>query len=134
MVNKTVRVLVVEDDEAFNYSVCRSFELAGAETVAAHTGAEALRMARESRFDIMVVDILLGDTNGKEVLEKLSGLSDAVKVAISGADDALTGIRPSLVQAVFRKEGDVPRLAASLVDTVRQDDEVPPHAEQEIAR
>jgi two-component system response regulator MprA len=100
-----VTVALCEDDEALRSVLTRSVKAAGHDVVIARNGAEALRNFPGADVDVVVLDIGLPDSDGRDVCLALraGGLSapvlfltarDAVhdKVAgfESGADDYLT--------------------------------------------
>jgi len=66
-----VRVVVVDDEENIAFLVASALRLAGMEPAIAASGSEAVRMAREIRPDAMVLDIMLPDYDGFEVLRRL---------------------------------------------------------------
>lgn len=116
-----IKVLVVEDDETFNYVLSRAFERAGARVQSARSGGEALEFVHAGHFEIAVVDLILGDMSGTAVLETLASKQPhgQVRIAISGADDALAEVRPHIAQAIFRKPIDVDEFVSSLVENAR---------------
>jgi CheY-like chemotaxis protein len=63
------RVLIVDDDLRARY-VMRAF-LDSAEVTEAETGREALELLRESRPDVVLLDLMLPDEPGEELLRKL---------------------------------------------------------------
>ncbi|MEZ4496884.1 MAG: response regulator transcription factor [Thermomicrobiales bacterium] len=65
------RVLVVDDEENIAYLVASALNLAGMETERAATGRDALAKAASWRPDAMVLDIMLPDLDGFEVLRRL---------------------------------------------------------------
>ncbi|RZS32287.1 response regulator of citrate/malate metabolism [Herbihabitans rhizosphaerae] len=89
-----IRVLVVDDDfmvakvHAGYVTRTEGFEVAGV----AHTGADALRMTRELRPDLVLLDIYLPDMHGIEVLRTLrdTGSPDVDVIVISAANDVET--------------------------------------------
>jgi len=64
-------VLVVDDEPAIADVVSRYLERAGYETVVAGTGQHALGRAEELRPDVVVLDLMLPDINGLEVMRRL---------------------------------------------------------------
>jgi DNA-binding NarL/FixJ family response regulator len=69
--NQRGYVLVVDDDELFVDSVCTLLDAAGYRSLAAATGEEALRIAREQAPLVVLLDIQLPKLNGYEVCRAL---------------------------------------------------------------
>src|SRR5579859_7781272 len=64
-------VLVVEDEPAIADVVSRYLERAGYETAIAVTGRDALGRAEAGRPDVVVLDLMLPDIDGLEVMRRL---------------------------------------------------------------
>lgn len=64
-------VLVVDDEENINYLVASALQLAGLRTLRAATGAAALDLALGESPDAIVLDVMLPDLDGFEVLRRL---------------------------------------------------------------
>ena len=69
------RILVLEDEKAINDLVALNLGMVGHTAVQAFTGREALRAAEETPFDLLIIDVMLPDTDGFSVCEKLKGMS-----------------------------------------------------------
>jgi DNA-binding response OmpR family regulator len=65
------RILVVEDEKDLAWSICRSLSSAGFETMAAHTGTEALALARRHPPDLFILDIMLPGIDGLSLCRRL---------------------------------------------------------------
>ena len=65
------RLLVVDDEPFLRDAVAASLTFLGFQVAVADTGTEALRLARERPFDLVVLDVMLPDTNGFEVVARL---------------------------------------------------------------
>ncbi|HLY50117.1 MAG TPA: response regulator transcription factor [Solirubrobacteraceae bacterium] len=65
------KVLVVEDEPAIADVVARYLRRAGYETVLAKTGRDALGRAEETRPDVVLLDLMLPDIDGLEVMRRL---------------------------------------------------------------
>jgi len=67
-------VLVVDDDASVQHIVRRIFSETSVKIVTAGSAAEGLRIARESRPDVVVLDIMLPDQSGLETFQKFRAL------------------------------------------------------------
>src|ERR1700735_3278649 len=100
-----MRVLLVEDDLTAAHGVSLMLKGAGAVVEHAETGEEAIELTRHYEYDIVLLDVILPDVEGYEVVRRmrvsrndtpvliLSGLSRPqakVKGLGAGADDFIT--------------------------------------------
>jgi len=99
------RVGICEDDPTIRRIVTEALRLSEHETVAAHTGAEAIELFRsDDDLDVIILDIGLPDADGRDVLQALRSagqvapvlfmtalgqLHDKVAGFAAGADDYL---------------------------------------------
>ncbi|WP_042723969.1 response regulator transcription factor [Curtobacterium sp. B18] len=83
-----VRVLVVDDEHALADAVALAFEGDGWSVRTVHRGRDVLFAARESQPDVIVLDVMLPDIDGFEVLERLRDARDDVRVLFLTARDA----------------------------------------------
>jgi CheY-like chemotaxis protein len=65
------KILVVDDQPDVLATILYLLKRAGCETTGAKTGAEALRLAQERKFDLITLDIDLPDTDGLELCRRL---------------------------------------------------------------
>jgi len=112
-------VLVVDDSADTTEMVRHLLEIGGASVYAATSGVEALRLAREKEFDVVLSDISMPEMDGFEFLSRLRqipGKEDLPAVALTGFG------RPEDVQrasdkgfyAHLTKPFDIQRLASLL--------------------
>jgi two-component system, OmpR family, response regulator len=64
-------LLVVDDEPFLRDAVATSLRFLGYQVTTAENGTEALRLAREHRFDLVVLDVMLPDIDGFEVVGRL---------------------------------------------------------------
>lgn len=79
------KIMLVEDDPMIAEIYVKKFEEAGFEVVNAATGKEVLKLASESHFDLILLDMVLPEMSGMDVLKELkqSGkYSEDLKVII----------------------------------------------------
>ena len=65
------RILYVDDHEDTRVVIITWLSVLGYEVRAADCAGEGLRMAREERFDLYLLDSRFADSTGKELCEKL---------------------------------------------------------------
>ena len=80
------RVLVVDDEREMQSYLRQCLTLRGYAIQLSSTGAEALRTVERWRPDAMLLDLLLPDVDGFEVLSRLREWSEVPVVVISGRD------------------------------------------------
>jgi two-component system OmpR family response regulator len=96
------RLLVVEDEPTLRELLAASLRLAGFEVVPAATRAQALEAVRDQRPDLIVLDVMLPDIEGFEVVRRLreghpGPVTDHPPVlfltARDAAEDRISGLR-----------------------------------------
>jgi len=89
------RVLVVDDEEGITDLVSMALRYEGLRVEAVHTGRDALRAIAEYHPHLVILDVMLPDLDGFEVLDRMASDSDPVPVlflsARAGLDDKLRG-------------------------------------------
>ena len=132
MVAPGARILVVDDEPYINEMLALSLRFVGFEVATAATGAEALEQAASFRPDLVVLDVMLPDADGFELLRTLradsslpvlfltarDGMEDKLRGLTLGADDYVT--KPFSLEEVVARIGVVLRRAGS-----SRDDPVP---------
>ena len=61
------RLLIVDDEPENLDLLCRLFRLHNCEVHAAANGTDALRMAGKLKPDLMLMDVMMPDINGRDV-------------------------------------------------------------------
>lgn len=93
----TMNLLLVEDDQLLGRSVQRGLLDAGHQCDWVTAGEEALRQAESKTFDVIVLDLMLPDMNGLDMLRGLraSGNETPVLVltALGSVDERVTGLQ-----------------------------------------
>jgi two-component system, OmpR family, response regulator len=84
-----VRVLVVDDEAAMTELLLTALRYEGWQVRSASDGATAIRLARALRPDAVVLDILLPDMDGLEVLHRLRAEIPEIPVLFLTAKDSL---------------------------------------------
>jgi DNA-binding NtrC family response regulator len=100
-----IRLLLVDDDEALIEMMRERFDRKGVKIATATRGADALTLAAEGQFDVVLLDVNLPDFSGLDLLNKFkeqhpemeiimltahASLDSAIQAMKSGAYDYLT--------------------------------------------
>ena len=133
--NSLARILVAEDETSLNDLLQDALRMNGYETISAKHGLEALRLIREEKPDLVILDINMPQLDGFGVIEKLRNENNNVPVIVLtardqkddksigfglGADDFVTkpfGLEELLmrVSAVLRRSKNTPTSGNILV-------------------
>jgi two-component system, OmpR family, response regulator len=81
-------LLVVDDEPFLCDAVAASLRFLGFTVTAAGTGRQALQLAREQRYDLVILDVMLPDMDGFEIVRRLRGGGNRVPVIFLTAKDA----------------------------------------------
>ena len=91
------QILIVDDDGEFLETLCEQLQLHEEfKSVTCTSGAEALKTAKEDRFDVIILDVGLPDMDGREVcrLMRRNGVTSPI-IMLTGADtdaDTILGL------------------------------------------
>ena len=86
------RVLVVDDEKLIVKGIRFSLEQDGMEVTCAYDGEEALEQARNSEFDMILLDIMLPKLTGLEVCQQIREFSNVPIVMLTAKDDDMDKI------------------------------------------
>jgi two-component system OmpR family response regulator len=84
-----VRILVVDDEPSLTELLSMALRYEGCDVRTAGAGTAAVRTAREFRPDAVVLDVMLPDIDGFEVLRRLRADDDGLPVLFLTARDAV---------------------------------------------
>ena len=128
------KILVVDDEKTLVKGIKFNLENEGYEVECAYDGAAALGLAREGRFDLIILDVMMPEMDGLEACMKIREFSNVPIIMLtaksedadklmgfeSGADDYLT--KPfnilelkARVRALLRRAAGVQRSQGSLL-------------------
>ncbi len=82
-------VLVVEDEPPILDMLAMALAFVGYDVHRAARGTEALSVARQHRIDLVLLDVMLPDTDGFELLRRLRSLHPSMAAVFVTARDAL---------------------------------------------
>lgn len=124
-----IRVLTVDDEPAITELLSMALRYEGWDVTTAHSGTTAVQAARDTRPDVLVLDMMLPDFDGLEVMRRVrteqpdvpvifltarDAVDDRIHGLTAGGDDYVT--KPfSLEELVARLRGLLRRSGATLV-------------------
>jgi DNA-binding response OmpR family regulator len=86
-------ILLVDDEPRIQGFISRALKQAGYEIDCASGGADALRLASLSEYGLVILDLVMPDMDGREVLAQLLRLHpDQAVLVLSCLDDATTKV------------------------------------------
>ncbi len=86
------KVLVVDDEKLIVKGIRFSLEQEGMEVDAAYDGEEALNMAKNKEYDIILLDVMLPKLNGFEVCQQIREFSDVPVLMLTAKGDDMDKI------------------------------------------
>jgi DNA-binding response OmpR family regulator len=89
MPDGSARILLVDDEQAIQTLLTYPLRKDGYEVVAAHDGREALDRFGESKFDLVVLDIMMPKLDGIEVCRRLRARSQVPIIMLTAKDDEI---------------------------------------------
>ena len=96
MSQRPPKVLVVDDEENIRFLVESALQLAGMDTAGADDGRTGLKLASDYRPDLIVLDVMMPELDGFEVLERLRDSGSRTPVifltARDSTDDRVRGL------------------------------------------
>lgn len=115
-----VKIAVVEDDQAIAQMYRLKFEAEGYEVQTAANGKLGLALAEDMRPDIILLDLMMPEMNGDEMLQKLRATDWGKKIKVivltnMGEQEAPDIIRQLDVRRFIVKAEMTPRQVAEMV-------------------
>ena len=86
------KVLVVDDEKLIVKGIRFSLEQDGMEVTCAYDGEEALQLAKEQVFDIILLDVMLPKLNGFEVCQQIRDFSNVPIIMLTAKGDDMDKI------------------------------------------
>ena len=90
------RILIAEDEERIVSFLQKGLRASGYSTVAVDTGPDAVALARDDAFDLLVLDLGLPGLDGQEVLRRIRERGERMPVIIlsarDGVEDTVAGL------------------------------------------
>ena len=85
--NSLARILVAEDETSLNDLLQDALRMNGYETISAKHGMEAVRLIREEKPDLVILDVNMPQLDGFGVIEKLRNENNNIPIIVLTARD-----------------------------------------------
>jgi DNA-binding response OmpR family regulator len=104
--NKPVRMLIVDDEPGIYLTLARVFNTLGYQAEVAASGEEALALLQRERYDLIILDMVLPDMNGVEVMQRAHRiLPELLIIILTGhatLESALAAIKSEAVDYLIK--------------------------------
>ena len=84
------RILLVDDEDSLRDTIKMNLELEGYEVIEADNGATAIKTAKEQRFNLIILDVMMPEMDGFTVCEKIRLNDTSTPILFLTAKDTST--------------------------------------------
>jgi DNA-binding response OmpR family regulator len=112
--NRLAQIMVVDDDPDTVSILARYLEREGFGAIGASSGVECLRLAKESEVDVILLDLMMPEMDGFQVVRALKNNPDTAEIPVimitarddmdARAEGMRLGVSDFLAKPVFRKQ------------------------------
>ena len=96
-----VKILVVEDDENLNKSICIFLTQKGFDVQACYNGDEAFDALYKSNFDLVISDIMMPKVDGYELAQNIRMQNKTIPIIFMTAKDDFSSKEKGLPETLF---------------------------------
>lgn len=120
MIDRMAKIAIVEDDQAISQMYRFKFEAEGFEVETAENGRLGLELAESMKPDVILLDLMMPEMNGEEMLAKLRATAWGKKIKVviltnKGEQEIPATVKSLGVSSVILKADMTPRQVAELV-------------------
>jgi CheY-like chemotaxis protein len=120
-----VKILLVDDSKPILHENSRVLQKAGYEVICAEDGERALKLAREQKPDLILLDMILPKLSGPEVLDRLKRDKNTAGIPVVVLSSLTEKNRQKLIEAgaedYVEKSSLVPVAGVNLLPKVLED-------------
>ena len=88
-----MKILVVDDEQLLVKGMKFNLENEGYEVECAYDGAAALELAREGRFDLLILDVMMPEMDGLEACMKIREFSNVPIIMLTAKSEVFDRIQ-----------------------------------------
>lgn len=117
--NARGKVLIVDDDQEFGIVAKNLVEVEGFSAQLVTSGAEALEVCNDQSCDVVLLDLMLGDTSGINVLREIRNRAEKIPVIVVTAHGSMESAAEAVKAEAFDYIGK-PFRASELISALRR--------------
>lgn len=127
MLANKVTVLSVDDDEGLQTVITHYLESEGYSTLSARNGAQLMDVLKDNTPDIILLDLVMPDTDGISILAQLRGQKKIPVIVVSGKSDTTEKIICLEMGAddYMTKPFEMRELSARIKAVIRRTEQIP---------
>jgi DNA-binding response OmpR family regulator len=91
--NKTPRILVVDDEQLYRHLVQVNLEQEGYEVISASNGEECLDRVSNKHPDLVILDVMMPKLDGFSTLERIRQFSEVPIIMLTGKNEEQDRVR-----------------------------------------
>ena len=126
-----MKILIVDDDESLSSIITTALEKEGFTTLSSKTGRDALNKAKSDNPDLILLDQVLPDISGNEVLKTLKADDQTKNIPVmmitnfSQEEFVNQAINEGAIDYVFKYKVEVADIVNKIKNALRKDESVP---------
>ncbi len=126
-----MKILVVDDDESLSSIIATALEKEGFTTLSAKTGRDALEKARIEAPDLILLDQVLPDISGNEVLKQLKLDIQTKNIPVmmitnfSQEELVAQAINEGAIDYVFKYKVEIADIVNKIKNALKKDESAP---------
>jgi len=110
-----IKVLIVDDSQVIREAVCKLLIEEGHEARSVQSGREGIELFQSARFDLALIDVVLPDISGMDVLAAIRRVNREIPVIMMSATFNPVNFKETSNTAFVSKTGGINRL----IETIR---------------
>ncbi len=126
-----MKILVVDDDQSLSSVITTALEKEGFSTLSSNTGKDALNKAHSDNSELILLDQVLADTSGNEVLKSLKSDGQTKNIPVimitnfSQEEFVKQAINQGAIDYIFKYKVEVVDIVNKIKNALKKDEPSP---------
>lgn len=104
-IGNRVKILIVDDEKHLRLGITRIIAQAGFDTLETDNGEDCIRLARETKPNLILLDVVLGGMDGREICQRLKNDSETSAIPILLVSSTMTDVENQAIGMEFGADG-----------------------------